>query len=203
MRPDKLPRQLINPLDRLSAAWRLDRGIAAAPSQLSKRRHLLALFNERRHDMLIETGTYLGETVRFFLPHATKIVSIEVDPALHARAARMFSDRQNVEIVLGDALDIAPRLISELDHPCLLWLDGHFSGGVTGRGAVDEPVVEILRRIHPDAVVPGTTAVIDDVRLFGTNPGVPSLESLLEAARRAFPQAHITVELDTLVVRVT
>lgn len=183
------------------AAWRFDRGVSSAPAQRSKRRHLLSLFKERGHDTLLETGTYLGETVRFFLPHAARIVSIEIDPALHARATRKFAGSRNVEIMLGDALELAPRLLSGLDRPCLLWLDGHFSGGVTGRGEVDEPVVEILRRIQPDGVVPGTTAVIDDLRLFGTDPGVPSFDSLIDAARSAFPGARLSVEFDSLVVR--
>jgi hypothetical protein len=201
MRSDLVPRRLANPLDRLAAAWRFDRGVSAAPAQRSKRRHLLALFKERGHETLLETGTYLGETVRFFLPHATRIVSIEIDPTLHARAARMFASSRNVEIMLGDALELAPRLLSVLDRPCLLWLDGHFSGGVTGRGEVDEPVVEILRRIQPNVVVPGTTAVIDDLRLFGNDRGVPSFDALVDAARSAFPGARLSVEFDSLVVR--
>jgi hypothetical protein len=196
-----MPRALAHGLDRLAAAWRFDRGVIAQPAQPSKRRHLLALFRERGHDTLVETGTYLGETVHFFVPHARRIVSIEIDPSLHERAARRFAGNENVEILLGDALDLAPRLISELDTPCLLWLDGHFSGGGTGRGELDEPVVEILKRIRELPSPPGMTVVIDDLRRFGRERDVPSLESVIEAARETFPGAQITAELDSLVIR--
>jgi hypothetical protein len=196
-----LPRRLVSPLDRLLAAQRFDRGMVAQPAQHAKRRHLLALFKERGHDTLVETGTYFGDTVRFFLPHATRIVSIEIDRGLHARAARRFSRKNNVQIVLGDAVEWAPRFLSELDEPCLLWLDGHFSGGATGRGELSEPAVAILSRIAEFGSPPGMTIVIDDLRLFGRSPDVPSLVSLVDASRAAFPGARITGELDSLVVR--
>jgi hypothetical protein len=200
----KLPgsvRRLASPLERLGAAWRFDRGVVAQPAQLAKRRHLLELFRERGHDTLIETGTYLGETAHFFVPHAKRIVSIEIDAALHARAVELFSSVDNVEIVLGDALELAPRFVSELRSPCLLWLDGHFSGGATGRGELDEPGVEILRRLQPLVVPAGMTVVVDDVRRFGAIPGVPSLDVLIGNARETFPGARMTLELDSLVIR--
>lgn len=201
MQLDGSLRRLASPLERLDAAWRFDRGCVARPAQRSKRRHLLALFEERGHDTLVETGTYLGETVRFFVPHARRIFSIEVDPSLHDRAARLFGGDENVEIMLGDALEVAPRVVSALDGPCLLWLDGHFSGGATGRGELDEPVVEILRRIGGTEPPRGMTIVVDDLRRFGIDAGVPTLDTLINTAREAFPGSRTSVELDSLVIR--
>jgi hypothetical protein len=198
---DALVRQLANPLDRFSAARRFDRGLVAQPAQRSKRRHLLALFREGGHDTLIETGTYRGETVRFFLPYAKRIVSIEIDATLHQLARHRFAANDNVEILLGDALEMTPRLVAELDGSCLLWLDGHFSGGATGRGELEEPVVEILRRVRELPSPHGMTVVVDDLRRFGRDPGVPPLYSLIDAARVAFPGARISAELDSLVIR--
>jgi hypothetical protein len=194
-------RRLVNPIDRLAAAWRFDRGVIAQPAQNAKRRHLLSLFTERNHDILVETGTYLGDTIAFFVPHARRIVSIEIDGTLHARAAERFANNANVELVLGDALESAPQIVSELEEPCLLWLDGHFSGGATGRSALDEPAVAILRRIAQLRCASGTTVVIDDLRRFGRESGVPALDSLLDASRATFPGASISVELDSLVIR--
>jgi hypothetical protein len=194
-------RRAAAPLKRAQAVWLFDRGVGALPSQHAKHRHLLALLRERRHDTLIETGTYLGETTAFFATRARRVVSIEIEPALHARAARLFTESPNVEILLGDGMDIVPRLVSELDRPCLIWLDGHFSGGNTGRGAVEEPAVEILRRIKAQSPPKGMTVVVDDLRLFGENPAAPDLGSLINAALDAFPGARLTAELDTLVIR--
>lgn len=198
---DALVRHLAPPLDRLAAGRRFDRGIVAQPAQSAKRRHLLALFRERGHDTLIETGTYRGDTVAFFLPHARRIVSVEIDPALHARAQSRFAAHPEVEILLGDALELAPQVLAETHTPCLLWLDGHFSGSGTGRGELEEPVVEILARMRELELPGGMTVVIDDLRRFGREPDVPSLDALIDATRATFPGARLSAELDSLVVR--
>jgi hypothetical protein len=194
-------RRAAAPLERARSAWLFDRGLGAHPSQHAKQRHLFALMRERGHDTFIETGTYLGETTAYFAPRARRVVSIEIEPALHARAARRFADTPNVEILLGDGKDIVPRLVGELQGPCLIWLDGHFSGGITGRGELEEPAVEILRRIGEQAPPRGMTIVVDDLRLFGSNPAAPGLGALVDATREAFPDAQLTAELDALVIR--
>jgi hypothetical protein len=194
-------RRFLAPLKRGRAAWRFDRGVAAQPATYAKRRYLLALMRERSHDSLIETGTYLGETTAFLAQHARRVISIEIEPTLHARAVDRFKDADNVEILLGDGMEIVPRLVGELEGPALLWLDGHFSGGITGRGAFDEPAVEILRRIREQQPPAGMTIVVDDLRLFGADPTFPDLTSLIDAAREAFPAARLTAELDCLVIR--
>ena len=170
------------------------------PSSESKREHLLDLFSARRHDVLVESGTYLGDTVAFFIPHARRIVSIEVEPALFEAARARFRGEQTVELILGDALDIVPQVLQMLDTPPLLWLDGHFSGGVTGQGSEVEPAGTILfrlGRIHKPA---GTTIVIDDLRLFGFDPTFPTLDELVRNARSAFPHARLYTGLDALVI---
>jgi hypothetical protein len=194
-------RRAAAPLKRAQAVWLFDRGVGAPPSQRAKQRHLLALMSERGHDMLIETGTYLGETTAYFASRARRVVSIEIEPALHARAARLFADAPSVEILLGDGMEIVPRLVGELESPCLIWLDGHFSGGITGRGELEEPAVEILRRIREQSPPRGMTIVVDDLRLFGSDPAAPGLAALVDAARETFPDAQLTAELDALVIR--
>jgi hypothetical protein len=157
--------------------------------------------HERGHDTLIETGTYLGETTGFFATRARRVISIEIEPALHARATRLFAETPHVDILLGDGMEIVPRLVGELDGPCLIWLDGHASGGITGRGDLEEPAVEILHRIREQSPPPGMTIVVDDLRLFGANPAAPGLATLIDAARETFPGARMTAELDALVIR--
>lgn len=194
-------RALSRPLKRARAAWRFDRGVDAQPATYAKRRHLLTLMRERGHDAVIETGTYLGETTAYLAQHAGRVTSIEIEPRLHARAVALFKETPNVEIVLGDGMEVVPRLVSELTAPCLIWLDGHFSGGITGRGALDEPAVEILRRIREQSPPAGMTVVVDDLRMFGADPDFPDLASLIDAARDAFPSGRLTAELDCLVIR--
>lgn len=150
--------------------------------------------------MLVESGTHLGDTVAFFLPHARRIVSVEVEPKLYEAAAARFAADTSVELILGDALDIVPQLLQLVDAPPLVWLDGHFSGGVTGRGQQVEPAGTIIHRLGRIRIPPGTTLVIDDLRLFGFDPTFPTLDELVTVARSSFPRARIYTGLDALIV---
>ncbi len=170
------------------------------PDPLEKREHLLDVFRSRHHAVLLESGTYLGDTVAYFLPHARRIVSIEVEPKLYADARERFANEPSVELILGDALDVVPQLVQMMDEPPLLWLDGHFSGGVTGQGQEVEPAGTILHRLARIRKPHGITAVIDDLRLFGRDPTFPTLDELVRNARAAFPDARMYVGLDSLVI---
>jgi hypothetical protein len=170
------------------------------PDPVQKRQHLLEVFTARGHEVLVESGTFLGDTVAFFLPHAERIVSVEVEPTLYADARRRFAPEPKVELILGDALDVIPQVVQVLDRPPLLWLDGHFSGGVTGRGAEIEPAVTIVERLGRIPTPDGITIVIDDLRLFGSEPTFPQLDELLASARGAFPDGRIYAGLDALVI---
>jgi predicted O-methyltransferase YrrM len=184
------------------APFALDSGLEGPiwpPPDSLKRAHLLSLFQRRGHSILIESGTYLGGTVEHFLPHAEGIVSIEIEPTLYRRAAARFAQLPNVTILHGDATDLIPPIFDLLDTPPLVFLDGHFSGGETGCGAQVEPAQTILELLGRSAI-PGTTIVVDDLRLFGGDPEFPTLDGLLTTARSAFPGAQITAGVDSLVI---
>ena len=170
------------------------------PPPSLKRAHLLSLFRQRGHRVLIESGTYLGGTVEHFIPHAERIVSVEIDPALHVRAAEHFAPFPHVEIVLGDAAEHVPRIVSRLDLPPLVYLDGHYSGAGTGRGEEFEPAATIVGRIAAAGVPPGTTIVVDDLRIFGRDAEAPTLEQLLAAVGASFPHARVRADVDALIV---
>lgn len=170
------------------------------PPDALKRANLLSLFHARGHGLLIESGTYLGGTVEAFLDVADAIVSIEIEPELHRQAKERFAHAPHVEIVLGDATEHVPALLSMLTEPPLLFLDGHFSHGNTGMGDEVEPAPTILDILGRLALPEGLTIVVDDLRLFGSDPEFPSLDALLGSARRAFPQASIYGDVDSLVI---
>ncbi|HEX6743691.1 MAG TPA: glycosyltransferase [Solirubrobacteraceae bacterium] len=173
---------------------------AEAPEGTAKREHLLSLFRTRAHRTLLESGTFMGDTVEYFMPHAARIISVEVEPKLFADAQRKFDGATNVEIVFGDALHLIPEIVAHLDDPPLIWLDGHFSEGVTGAGDEIEPAASILARLGGVGAPAGTTIVVDDLRLFGLHPDFPGLDELVQRARQGFPDACIRVGLDSLVI---
>jgi len=173
---------------------------AEAPEGTAKREHLLSLFRARGHRTLLESGTFMGDTVEYFIPHAARVISVEVEPRLFADAERKFEGAGNVELVFGDALHVIPEIVARLADPPLIWLDGHFSEGVTGSGDEIEPAASILQQLGAVGAPAGTTIVVDDLRLFGLHPDFPGLDELIQRARQGFPNAQIRVGLDSLVI---
>lgn len=200
LRGSRLARRLGTARDRVLAARHFDRGLLTGPSSFAKRRHLLRIFHARGHDTFVESGTHRGDTVAAFVPHARRIISVELDSALYEFAVRRFAAERHVEIILGDAIEEIPRLMQRLGGGWLLWLDGHFSGGVTARGQRDEPVLEILAALSGLRVEGDATVVVDDLRLFGRHPEFPPLDELVRAARLAFRGGRLVVGLDSLVI---
>ena len=135
-------------LQRPRAMLRYDGGLVAAPADRAKRRFLLRLFKERNHELLVESGTFLGGTVDYFLPHARRIVSVEIEPRLYEAAQHHFKSSPSVELVLGDALEEIPRVLAGVSEPPLVYLDGHFTGGVNKEpGRFVEPAPGILEQL--------------------------------------------------------
>jgi hypothetical protein len=188
-------------LQRPRAALRYDAGVVAAPADRAKRRFLLNLFKERNHELFVESGTFLGGTVEYFLPHAKRIVSVEIEPELYEPACRRFESSPSVELVLGDALDVIPRVLAEVSEAPFVYLDGHFTGGVNKEpGELIEPAPGILEKLGDLELPSGTSIVVDDLRLFGRGDGFPALDELTSVARRSFPGAEIYLGIDCLVI---
>jgi hypothetical protein len=76
--------------------------------------------------VLIETGTYYGEMVAAVKNHFDRIDSIECDPALARRAARMFARHPKIRILEGASEQLIPELLQSLAEPALFWLDAGY-----------------------------------------------------------------------------
>lgn len=190
----------LEPTGRLAAfAW--TRGAhLQGPSAYAKQRHLLDVFRQRGHRVFVEAGTYHGETVAFFVSHADHITSVELHDGLYEAAICRFAGEAKVELVHGDALVEVPRIVADASAPPLVFLDGHCSGEGTARGDEMEPAAAMLPSLGKVAP-PGTTVVIDDLRMFGSGfLGFPQLDELTTAARVSFPNANIRAGLDSIVI---
>src|SRR5438876_3485789 len=80
-------------------------------------------------DVLVETGTFLGDTVYVLRKEFARIISIELDPQLATAAQRRFARNSNVTVLAGDSSCLLPDVLRNLDMPVLFWLDAHWSGG--------------------------------------------------------------------------
>lgn len=154
----------------LVRAYRWERsGRLGSPPQLIKQRTVRQ--EARRHSIscLVETGTYLGDMVAAQLSAFSRIYSIELDPHLAEAARSRFAPFPHVTILQGDSAKMLPLVLREIDRPCLFWLDGHYSEGITARGDRVTPIVHELEAVLAHSV-PGHVLLIDDARLFdGTN----------------------------------
>jgi hypothetical protein len=182
-------------------SW-IDRSFAAPSPNWVKRRVLLR--NGISGGTWIETGTYFGDTTMLMAHRGDRVLSIEPEPILHARAQRRFASRANVEILLGESERVFPGIMAGLEGDATFWLDGHYSGGVTHQAGTDTPIRlelgEIARRLPSLGRV---CVMVDDVRCFvpGT-PGCedyPSLDWLVDWCRSNGLVWHI--EHDILVAR--
>lgn len=149
----------------------------------------------------METGTYQGDMVEACKCHFFKIVSIELDDRLHARACSRFRDDGNVVLLQGDSGRVLRKFLKGHTEPALYWLDAHYSDGETARGSLDSPVVAEVESIL-ELGTPEDVILIDDARLFGDSAsgysGYPSIPRLQEMVRFQRPTWHVYVKDDVI-----
>lgn len=176
--------------------WRLQ-GSPLLPPDDAKPSTVIAFAAERGLRTLVETGTYTGGTIERTKAHFDEVFSIELDRRLAAAAARRFRGDRHVHVLQGDSGAVLPEILRRIDRPALFWLDAHYSSGITAWGADDTPVVRELTAImsHP---VAGHAILVDDARLFGTDPAYPSLADVERLAARLWPGSRVRSEDDII-----
>jgi hypothetical protein len=136
----------------------------------------------------VETGTYLGTTTKFLATRSPEVHSIEPATALYEGAAKRFRG-SNVVMHHGTSEEILPRLLAGLSGPVNLWLDGHYSAGVTYKSAKESPLLDELAAIRANLAHMGdVTVFIDDIRCCvppadQREAGYPALDELVSWAR--------------------
>lgn len=184
-------------------SWHLARGVhrwrasgLPTPAPHPIKRALLVQEGRRiKADTLVETGTFTGDTVRYCQKAFPKIFSVEVQPDLAAIADERFRGDPGVVILAGDSARLLPEIMPQLTGAVVFWLDGHFMAGASGRGAEDCPIYAELRVIaarKPERF----SIVIDDLRLFGTDPAYPTLDALQSVMATDFPELGWETSLD-------
>jgi hypothetical protein len=160
--------------------WRMG-GRLGPPPSLFKRRLLRRTADRYGLQILVETGTYKGDTVATLRHRFKRIVSIELSPLYAERARCRFASDLNVSIIEGDSANVLSKVVESLREPALFWLDGHSSGADTARGLVGSPVsAEVgvaMRSPYPHVVL------IDDARCFDGSDGYPTLPDLRAQVR--------------------
>ncbi|HET6979570.1 MAG TPA: hypothetical protein VFI24_24775 [Pyrinomonadaceae bacterium] len=151
-------------------------------------------FNTR---VLIETGTYLGDMVHAMKKSFARIVSFELDQQLAAQARARFAGESHIEIIQGDSGRLLGDLLKTIEEPCLFWLDGHYSGGITAKGALETPIKNELNFIlsHP---VKNHVILVDDARCFTGENDYPTIDELQNLVHEQNPGLKFSVEHDAI-----
>jgi predicted Ser/Thr protein kinase/SAM-dependent methyltransferase len=159
-----------------------------------------AVINQARgHNVrvLVETGTCLGEMARKCSKHFRQIWTIELSETLAAEAARRLARLRNVHVLCGGSSRLLPQILGGIHEPVVFWLDAHYSGGVTAKGATECPLEDELK-IIAEQTSRDHIILIDDVRMMGSGD-FPSLERVCELASRINPRYRIEVRDDIVV----
>jgi hypothetical protein len=135
-------------------------------------------------DTFIETGTFLGDTVRLAIEAGYKHVhSIELNDDLYSAAVKDFRGNDRVKIWHGDSADCLWDIMQQrTDSDATFWLDAHASGHLAGGKSGGSPIVDELKIIkgfaeHHERLETKLgktwngwqdTIFIDDRRLFGS-----------------------------------
>ncbi len=147
--------------------------------------------------VLVETGTFLGDTPWFFRKHFRKIFSIEVHPSFARAATKRFAGWPNIKILEGDSSARLPEIVPAVDGRCVYWLDGHYSAGMTGRSDHDCPIWGELSAIIGKTPAP-FIILIDDARCFDSDPSYPPMSELEKFTREKLPGCIFRVETDII-----
>jgi hypothetical protein len=176
--------------------WNL-RGKPAPPPHVVKQRIIKSYQKRFGLNVFVETGTYLGEMLDALKSSFRELYSIELSEELYGRAERKFAADERVHIMQGDSGDVLPIILDKVSEPCLFWLDGHFSGGITAQGALDFPILKELEHIGHHRIK-NHVILIDDARFFSGTMDAPDREQIA-ASLRAINPAYRIEERDDII----
>jgi hypothetical protein len=197
--------QAVDPAWQRRAGWELEAGLwlldgrpetsSGIPDE-AKAFYLLRAIRATGASVFVETGTFHGNMVARLRSHVAEAHTIELSLDLYLRAKQRFEADPHVHVHHGDSAVVLPSVLQQLQGPAVIYLDGHYSGGDTARGAVATPVWDELRAVaaspHRHAVV------IDDARGFGVWPGYPPPAEIAAWVRENLRTYVMVVDTDEI-----
>ena len=115
--------------------------------------------------VFIETGTFMGNTADTARNIFREVHTIEMGQDLYHAAEQRFARYDNCHVYQGDSPDVLRKILPEINGKVFIWLDAHYSKGITARGETNTPIISELQAIKEsgknDAII-----LIDDIRNF-------------------------------------
>jgi len=81
------------------------------------------ILSDHKIRTVIETGTYTGDSTRFFAAHCPSVITIELNQQRFE--ALQLDDLPNVQTIQGSSPLVLRRILSEIEEPLFIYLDAH------------------------------------------------------------------------------
>jgi hypothetical protein len=143
----------------------------------------------------------MGETSREMSKHFKFVYTIEIDQKIYNNTKKLFKKYSNITPLLGDSGLVIEDLLTKIDkkETCIFWLDGHYSGGITGLGEKETPIKAELKHIYNHSN--SHLIMIDDARMFFNNrKDYPLFEDLKDYIMTLNKDATIYIEDDIIFI---
>lgn len=121
-----------------------------------------------KYKTFIETGTAMGWTIFSMEPYFDNLFTIEISELYYTLTKDKYNGNK-INFILGDSTYMLNDILGKIDNDTIIFLDGHFSSGNTGKGDKDCPLLEELESINNN-FKHNAIIIIDDHRLFGKGP---------------------------------
>ena len=192
-----LKRRKNRQVKRILKNWK-EAGSPVPPPQVLKQLTVGEYQQKSGYEVLVETGTYLGDMVEAQKSNFKKIFSIELGIDLFKKAQKRFKNNKNVFLKQGDSGKVLPHLLKEINEPAIFWLDGHYSQGITAKGDKDCPIFEELHAIFNSNKSLNHILLIDDARCFIGEGDYPSIDDLTAYIRNKNEKYQVEVKDDII-----
>lgn len=108
---------------------------------------------------VVETGTCLGSTTKWFAENFYQVYTIEVNAEFRNFAVKVFAEQNNIISILGDSSKDLPSVVKGLNDDTIFFLDAHWGNHCPLQQELDAiaeaiPPIKPVIAIH-DFVVPG------------------------------------------------
>lgn len=179
------------------AIWQRQ-GMGEAMPNYGKQRTVIEYIKRFKPQVFIETGTYKGKMVYAVMPYIDNIYTIELSEFHFERAQNRFAGYPNIKIIQGQSGEILPKVLVNIEKPCLFWLDAHWSEGSTAKGQTNTPILQELQCILDHRRAEEHVILIDDARLFLGKDEYPTLEAMEQSVLAVHPRWIFEVKDDII-----
>lgn len=136
--------------------------------------------------------------------HFSKLYSIELSKGYFEAAKKKLKNFNKINLYFGDSRKILPKILENINEPCVFWLDAHFSGGKTAK--IDKtkltPIKEELLAIK-NHHIKEHIIFIDDIRCFDGKNGFPTKEETRKILSEINKNYSITYDKKTDILMAT